>query len=834
MHLQYNCKYSCVYIVITLIFCSSLYRVDACGGVTHNIIGKRATYFLEANPELAEYAEIIKTNQDAFQNGASFPDWGYDCFLIEAGFDQLPNASEAAHWPPFQNATMDYIRRNYQKPWNQEAQKLIAFLLGIVSHSTADISWHNLGYVQSRIHQGFTEAMAHIMYNHSFSASHTEADIGGEFMAAYEVDLSFLSPSWYLPAQAMSDIYIEMGFYQAIPWVLQACNKELLGLVMTIQKVPPSMLFEHFASSSVFLVDQYQDWWIGGVNDMAVWTSQCWPNIVDSIENGPRKDNICLMESKWYWNDSSTFDVVSRTHKESKIRARAALRQTLIDMEMKPPEIDMTDALGGSVFEGARILSKVEEVARSTSCLPAGAATEDQIVIGTNQSFALFGSSISIEDLNHDGLDDVLIGAPGDDVQTGAVYVIYGTNSLGQTLHLAEDMSSITFFGEKINNRFGYATEIVDFNLDGFKDIVVSAPGYGSELLTYTGKVYIFFGSPTGFDSANNMTITTRRRYSNLGMSLRVGDVNGDDKPDLIIGSPFASSFRLNETGYVFAFASSESHSRRHELTTRDALWAYKGSHEYEWFGYHMEFVKIGEQMLLIVGAPLFQETENWNLPVGKLYCFDVTHIASTTRPLWTIIGSADDKSGQLGYSFTVGKPLGSVPLLALSLPTKDYPSLTWWGSGVEQGGQVVVLTMANLLDTYYIDELVPVVQFNSDQSFERLGQTLEFFDIDRDGNDELLIGSPYRDNSPQFEHGAIYVWKGGSSSFPIGQVDNPMDGSTLCFVGSNQRSLYGKAVKRLDFNGDGNMDIIMGGPRDPQYAENGGTVSIVLSVPGF
>lgn len=101
--------------------------------------------FLE-DPAYAEYVDIVNNHLPAFQNGASFPDWGYHCLLDFVGYDSLPNISEVTHWvcssnfqiilkPPFHNATVKYIRETYQRPWNEDAQEIIAFLFGMVAHT---------------------------------------------------------------------------------------------------------------------------------------------------------------------------------------------------------------------------------------------------------------------------------------------------------------------------------------------------------------------------------------------------------------------------------------------------------------------------------------------------------------------------------------------------------------------------------------------------------------------------------------------------------------------------------------------------------------------------
>jgi glycosylphosphatidylinositol phospholipase D len=59
--------------------------------------------------------------------------------------------------PPFQQAVVEYILKHYPREasgvWPGQAQRLIAFLLGVVSHSVADITWHDIA-ASSSVQQG--------------------------------------------------------------------------------------------------------------------------------------------------------------------------------------------------------------------------------------------------------------------------------------------------------------------------------------------------------------------------------------------------------------------------------------------------------------------------------------------------------------------------------------------------------------------------------------------------------------------------------------------------------------------------------------------------------
>ncbi|XP_033829925.1 integrin alpha-6-like [Periophthalmus magnuspinnatus] len=143
-----------------------------------------------------------------------------------------------------------------------------------------------------------------------------------------------------------------------------------------------------------------------------------------------------------------------------------------------------------------------------------------------------FGYDLAVVDLNGDGWDDLVVGAPQyfvkDGEVGGAVYIYInnkGTN-WGHT-------KPIQLLGHT-DSMFGLAVEnIGDINQDGFGDIAVGAPYEGS------GRVYIYCGSSKGINQKSAQVISPASDTVTLfGYSLSGNmDVDNNHYPDLAVGA---------------------------------------------------------------------------------------------------------------------------------------------------------------------------------------------------------------------------------------------------------------------------------------------------------
>ena len=118
---------------------------------------------------------------EALYTGAVYPDSYYDSICYKGMFH---DTSETTHWMQFIEPALDYFRQRYppSKPIDEEGEKLLTFLMGVIAHDVADVVWHSLD-----IDQGFIDTMGELNFHGSYGNAHTVADPGGDVVNLYEL-----------------------------------------------------------------------------------------------------------------------------------------------------------------------------------------------------------------------------------------------------------------------------------------------------------------------------------------------------------------------------------------------------------------------------------------------------------------------------------------------------------------------------------------------------------------------------------------------------------------------------------------------------------------------
>ncbi|XP_070566086.1 integrin alpha-8-like [Ptychodera flava] len=158
---------------------------------------------------------------------------------------------------------------------------------------------------------------------------------------------------------------------------------------------------------------------------------------------------------------------------------------------------------------------------------------------------AYFGFAVCVEDLNNDGLDDIVVGAPFFSDRTGTiekweagrVYVYYQRGKFERIPSQFDGPDRLT--GTQSKARFGSAiASLSDINYDEYKDIIIGAP-YGGD--DERGQVYIYNGSPNGIRKQPAQVIKASDISHDLktfGFSLSGGlDMDDNHYPDILIGA---------------------------------------------------------------------------------------------------------------------------------------------------------------------------------------------------------------------------------------------------------------------------------------------------------
>ncbi len=158
------------------------------------------------------------------------------------------------------------------------------------------------------------------------------------------------------------------------------------------------------------------------------------------------------------------------------------------------------------------------------------------------------GTALAVGDYNGDGCDDLAVGAPGEDLTSGAnagaVSVSFGSTEglrIGTVHYQGDGGLSETI---EANDNVGAAIAAVDFDCDGIDDLAVGAPGEDRRGKSDAGWVGVLSGTRSGMGATQATLVQgagipgRNHNGDGAGSALAAGDTNGDGCGDLAIGIP--------------------------------------------------------------------------------------------------------------------------------------------------------------------------------------------------------------------------------------------------------------------------------------------------------
>ncbi|HRP92387.1 MAG TPA: integrin alpha, partial [Ignavibacteriaceae bacterium] len=449
-----------------------------------------------------------------------------------------------------------------------------------------------------------------------------------------------------------------------------------------------------------------------------------------------------------------------------------------------------------------------------------------------------FGSSVSSAgDVNGDGYEDIIVGAPNNDgggSDFGSVYIYFGGSTIDNT-------ADVIMIGEASGDDFGYSVSSArDINGDGYDDVIVGA--YANDAGgSNAGRAYIYFGGAIMNNSAD-VILTGAAAGDLFGFSVSTaGDVNGDGYSDVIVGA-YANDAGGSNAGRAYIYFGGSVMNNTADVILTGVAAA-------DFFGCSVSSagdVNGDGYSDVIVGA---QSNDAGGSNAGRAYIYfggpamnniaDVILTGAAANDLFGIsVSTAGDVNGD-GYSDVVvgaqqndaggnnagrsyiyfgGSVIDDIADVILTGEVAD----DYFGTSVSSAGDVNgdgysdVLVGANLNDAGGIDAGRAYLYLNS---LTGLDIPDEFFtgaaandwfgysvstagDVNGDGYDDVIVGANFNDAGGA-EAGRAYIYYGGSNMNNVADV-------TLTGVAAGE--YFGNSVSSAgDVNGDGYSDVIVG-----------------------
>lgn len=361
------------------------------------------------------------------------------------------------------------------------------------------------------------------------------------------------------------------------------------------------------------------------------------------------------------------------------------------------------------------------------------------------------GFAATAGDLNDDGIDDIIVGAPFAE-STGIVYVVFGRAGLQGVVDLAADEQDVTIRGPGTGNDFlGDDMGVGDLNGDGVDDLAAGAtfasdPDRDADSV---GAVYAFFGplTPGTLETAegdHDAVFFAPDRLDELGDTVAVGDVNGDGLDDIVATAEAADGPDDDrETGAeVHVLFGSPGLAGEYRIADGDADLSVYAAEDHDTLGFSLAAGDLGGDGAdeIVMGARLADGPGNSREQAGEAYVLfggdDLPaelDLATDADRLTTVFGA--DRGDFLGSSAAVGDLDGDgANELILGTGSGEGPANDRF-----IGGEVRVLGSLPGSGQLDLRQGVALVAIYGAEG-EGLGSNVLVTDLDGDGVPELAV----------------------------------------------------------------------------------------------